>query len=65
MGFVPGTAYDLDYVVIENYPPIVLKESHVKDREFSATPPVETAREALWLVVLSSINDLMLGESSE
>lgn len=65
MGFVAGTGYDVDYIVIENYPALIVPDSPGEIKQNVVPRPVETAKEALWIAINENINDLMFGESRE
>lgn len=65
LGFIPSTAYDMEYLRINNYPPLLPSNPLDLGQEEAAAPPVDTTREAIWLVFSAKINDLMLGESRE
>lgn len=64
MGFVKAQPYDIEYLVVPNYPPI----AQVNEQETQTTvesSSVGSMKEGLWLVIESGISDLMRGESRE
>lgn len=67
LGFVPATAEDIEYLVITDVPVTTRMPAAL-----TAEPPPEavvempsTMREAVWQRLLSGIDNLMVGESSE
>lgn len=61
LGFVPANPEAIEYIIVENYP--VLPELE-KPADTVLRPPPDSMGEALWLLLQSSITDLMRGESS-
>jgi cell division protein FtsL len=63
--FVPATALDTEYLVITDYPEMVMAQGYTPDHQEKRSQPVDTIQEALHLVLYDRLDDLMRGESGE
>lgn len=65
LGFATAQPTDIEYMVVPSFP---ADPSEVREEQPSATVrsrPVETMQEGLWLVLQSTIGDLMRGEAHD
>ncbi len=60
LGFVPADPEAIEYIIVENYPVMPAAE---RPTETELRAPPESMGQALWLLLRSSITDLMRGES--
>ncbi len=67
LGFIPARPDDIEYVIVPNYPvaETAVPEPSTPDAETAVAPPPATIRQAFWLAIEDSINDLVKGESRE
>jgi cell division protein FtsL len=65
MGFVPSTFYEIEYLVIPEYPDSAAPTRAFGAREQKPARPVDTISEALQIVLQDWLDDLMRGESGE
>lgn len=63
-GFVPAQPDSIDYVIVPDYPVTAVPEATNLDEETAVTIP-PTLRQALWLTINDSINQLVKGEARE
>lgn len=63
-GFIPAQAYDMEYIVVPNYPVNPL-EPETSSAPAAPREPVTTMREALELTLASQFDALIRGESHE
>jgi cell division protein FtsL len=64
MGFVPASTYEIEYLVIPDYPEPAAPVSFTTEPDHP-TRPVESIRDALKIIVQDQLDDLMRGESGE
>ncbi len=65
LGFVPSNVFDIEYLVILDYPASITPPTSSTIKDGHSTRPVETVREGLLIVLHDRLDDLMRGESSE
>lgn len=64
MGFITAGPNDIDYLVVPEYPSVVLVTEE-KAETSTESSSIESMKDGLWLVIESGLNELMRGESRE
>ncbi len=66
MGFISPSTYEIEYLVIPDYPELAAPVSATTQQDRPTRPrPVESVRDALNIVLQDHLDDLMRGESGE
>ena len=65
MGFVPSSSFEIEYLVIPEYPELAAPPVSFPTQREKSKRPVETIGDALQIVLQDRLDDLMRGESGE